>query len=111
MLIIFCRVNIFLAKGEYIRPFGAIRWKLPQKSEKILCNLLERWRTAISRGRFRRLLVSDKYVSLNFYVKNLKKHRTRSNHTRRPWRSPARRAQADLGPRLDRLPHERGNGS
>ena len=67
--------------------------------------------TAISRGRFRRLLVSDKYVSLKFYVKNLKKHRTRSNHTRRPWRSPARRAQADLCPRLSRLPHERGIGS
>ena len=28
--------------------------------------------TAISRGRFRRLLVSDKYLSLKFYVKNLK---------------------------------------
>ena len=44
MFITFSRVNRFLAKDEHIRPFGAIRWKLPQKNEKILCNLLERWR-------------------------------------------------------------------
>ena len=44
MFITFSRVNRFLAKDEHIRPFGAIRWKLPQKNEKILCNLLEQWR-------------------------------------------------------------------
>ena len=42
----FSRVNSFpaKAKGKYIRPFGVIRWKLLQKSEKILCDLVERWR-------------------------------------------------------------------